>query len=784
MLRRRQNASVAKKLTWMNMLVSGAALLLACAAFIGYDMVTFRATIVRNLSTQAQIIGSNSASALLFNDPQAAENTLSALKAAPDILSAVIYTPDGQPLASYSRNRNVPIPAAPVLPTGQIETHLLNDNQIVLVRSIVFQAKPTGTVYIRSDMEELDHRLLRYAGIAGVVLLVSLLAALLVSSIFRRSVAEPIVHLAQVADVVSRDKDYSIRATPIPHHGELSTLIDAFNEMLAQIDRNEQDLRKAHDELEQRVQERTAQLQAAKDEVEAFSQTVLRAKEELERAAKFKDQFLSTMSHELRTPLNAVLGFSDLLTEERYGPLNERQQRYVKHIHTGGKHLLTLINDILDLSKIEAGRLQLSIDSVLLSTSFAEVADTMRPLVDKKSHSLVHRPPSGLSVRADATRLKQVLMNLVGNAIKFTPEGGKIELAAKRVGNFVRVEVRDSGPGIPPEEQQRIFDAFYRLRRSEKATEGTGLGLAITQRLVELHGGELGVESEVGVGSCFHFTLPVVPTFVAEGPEASASGSATALAGTRILVVEDDSSAAQLLETQLTSAGCAVTVCREPERALEVAAELQPSAITIDIVMKPINGWELLSLLKSDSRTALIPVIVVTIVDQPSTGALLGADEYIVKPVDKATLLAAIERCMNRLGGPDSRSILVVDDDEPTREFIAELLSKNGFAVRTAADGPQARTQVAAALPELVILDLILPGVSGFQLLTDWRRDSRTANLPVFVLTSKDLTPQEREYLRANSEALFQKQEPWQQELVSCLERALLSGIAGSEPPA
>jgi signal transduction histidine kinase/DNA-binding response OmpR family regulator len=781
MLRPTQNASVAKKLTWMNMLVSGAALLLACAAFIGYDMVTFRATIVRNLSTQAQIIGANSASALLFNDPQAAGNTLSALKAAPDILSAVIYMPDGQPLASYSRDRSVPIPALPVLPTGQIEMHRLKANEIMLVRSIVFQGKPTGMVYIRSDMEELDHRLFRYAGIAAVVLFGSLLAALLVSSIFRRSVAEPIVHLAQVADVVSRDKDYSIRATPIPHHGELSILVDAFNEMLAQIDRNEQDLRKAHDELEQRVQERTAELQAAKDEVEAFSQTVLRAKEELERAAKFKDQFLSTMSHELRTPLNAVLGFSDLLTDKRYGPLNERQQRYVNHIHTGGKHLLTLINDILDLSKIEAGRLQLSIDSVLLSTSFAEVADTMRPLVDKKSHTLVQRAPAGLSVRADATRIKQVLMNLVGNAIKFTPDGGKIELRAKRVGDLVRVEVRDSGPGIPPEEQQRIFDAFYRLRRSEKSAEGTGLGLAITQRLVQLHGGELGVESEIGVGSCFHFTLPVVSTFVAEGPEESASGSATALAGTRILVVEDDSSAVQLLETQLASAGCTVTVCRAPERALEMAAELQPSAITIDIVMKPINGWELLSLLKSDPRTALIPVIVVTIVDQPSTGALLGADEYIVKPVDKATLLAAIERCMNRLGSTNTRSILVVDDDAPTREFIGELLSKNGFAVRTAADGPQARRQVAASLPELVILDLILPGVSGFQLLTDWRRDSRTANLPVFVLTSKDLTPQEREYLRANSEALFQKQESWEDELLGRLERVLFSGMTGSE---
>ena len=760
----------------MNMLVSGAALLLACAAFMGYDVVTFRAAVVRNLSTQAQIIGSNSASAVLFDDPQAASTTLSAFGAAPDVVSAVIYMPNGRALATYSREKNAAIPAPPALADGQLETHLLQNDEIVLVRSIIFQGKPTGTVYIRSDMEELNHRLLQYAGIAGLVLLASLLAALLVSPIFRRSVAEPIVHLAQAAGAVSHDKDYSIRVASFPGHGELSLLIDAFNEMLAQVGRSEMDLRKAHDQLELRVLERTAELQAAKDVLEAYSQNLLRAKEELERAAKFKDQFLSTMSHELRTPLNAVLGFSDLLTEERYGPLNERQQRYVKHIHTGGKHLLTLINDILDLSKIEAGRLQLAIDSVPLATSFSEVTDTMRPLADKKSHVLVHRAPSGLSVRADGTRLKQILMNLIGNAVKFTPEGGKIELAARRAGDFVRIEVRDSGPGIPPEERQKIFDAFYRLRRSEKAAEGTGLGLAITQRLVQLHGGELGVESEVGSGSCFYFTLPVVPTFVSEGTEASAPGLARSLAGSRILVVEDDSSAAQLLETQLTSAGYVVTVCRQPQHALEMAAEIRPAAITIDIVMKPINGWELLSSLKSDARTALIPVIIVTIVDQPSTGALLGADEYIVKPVDKATLLTAVKRCLSRPGAAPGRSILVIEDDDPTREFVAELLSKSGFSVRAAADGAQAQNQVAAALPELVILDLILPDVSGFQLLSEWRRDPRTANLPVFVLTSKDLTAQEREYLRANSEALFQKQETWQDALLARLERLVLSG--------
>jgi signal transduction histidine kinase/DNA-binding response OmpR family regulator len=542
--------------------------------------------------------------------------------------------------------------------------------------------------------------------------------------------------------------------------------------MLAQIQQSEQALRTAHDQLEERVQERTAELVAAKKEVEAFSLSVVRAKEEIERASKFKDQFLSTMSHELRTPLNAVLGFSDLLTEERYGPLNDRQRRYVNHIHTGGRHLLSLINDILDLSKIEAGRLQLTIETVRVSTSFAEVVDTMRPLADKKSQSLVMEAPRELNVRADATRFKQVLMNLIGNAIKFTPEGGKIELGCRPLGQVVRVEVRDSGPGIPLEEQKRIFEAFHRLQQSEKSVEGTGLGLAITRRLVELHGGHLDLESQPGLGSCFYFTLPSAVAPGTEELKTSGSGPKTG-EGVRILVVEDDSAAAQLLQSHLAAAGYDVVLCQQPQRAVEMAAQLQPSAVTMDIIMKPVNGWELLSKLKSDPHTCGIPVIVVTVVDQPATGVLLGADEYIVKPVEKATLLAAVERCMNRRGRIGrARPILVVEDDTPTREFIAELLSKHGYAVDTAADGTEARARVATSSPELVILDLILPGVSGFQLLAEWRFDSRTSDLPVFVLTSKDLTAEEKDYIHANTGALFQKQDQWQEALIRQLQRA------------
>jgi PAS domain S-box-containing protein len=501
---------------------------------------------------------------------------------------------------------------------------------------------------------------------------------------------------------------------------------------------------------------------------EAMSQ----AKEAAEQSNKFKDQFLSTMSHELRTPLNAVLGFSDLLNEESYGTLNDRQRRYVNHISTGGKHLLRLINDILDLSKIEAGRLQLAIENVQVNNCMSEAVDCLRPLSDKKSQTVVVKPSAKLSVRADVTRLKQILMNLLGNAVKFTPAGGKIEVAARQIGGVVRIEVSDNGPGIPREEQQRIFEAFQRLQQS-KTTEGTGLGLAITKRLVELQGGNLGLESQPGQGSCFYFTLPLVPSLVPDETRPLELKSRSD-ESPRILVVEDDSAAAHVIQSHLSSAGYEPILCADPQRALELAAEMRPSAITLDIVMKPVGGWEILIKLKADPRTSAIPVIIVSVVDQPGTGALLGADEYIVKPVNKRTLLSAVERCLNKRESMTSvRPILIVEDDTATREFLTEFLCQKGYVVATAADGLEARASVAASLPELVILDLILPHVSGFQLLAEWRANSRTSELPVFVLTSKDLTLQEKDYLRTGAGVLFQKQESWQDALIKQLLRAV-----------
>jgi PAS domain S-box-containing protein len=500
------------------------------------------------------------------------------------------------------------------------------------------------------------------------------------------------------------------------------------------------------------------------------------AREEAERVSRFKDQFLSTMSHELRTPLNAILGFSELLADERHGLLNDRQRRYVDNVHNGGQHLLRLINDILDLSKIEAGRLELSPQALHLEALFLEVQQALEPLAAQKSQRLSVRADPGLVVRADPVRLEQILMNLAGNAIKFTPAGGSVDLEGRQGADKVEISVRDTGSGIPVEEQKRIFEAFYRLRNAGQHTEGTGLGLAITQRLVELHGDTLRVESSPGQGSRFYFRL-------APGAQALPGRRANASADqpgcrARVLVVEDDPVAAHLIQTQLESAGYSVTLCIEPEKAVEQTAQLRPDAITLDLLMKPLSGVEVLAGLKHDPRTKQVPIIVVTIVDEPAAGSLLGADEYLVKPVDKAELLAALARCLRPARSHASRTILVVEDDDATRERIAEVLRTEGYEVTAKADGAEARESIKASLPSAVILDLLLPRVNGFELLAEWRADPRTEKLPVIVVTGKDLSEEERRYLRTHTQSVFSKGQPWAQLMVRQL-RALLGEGGG-----
>jgi signal transduction histidine kinase/DNA-binding response OmpR family regulator len=765
-----RNYSISKKLTWMNMLVSAAALLLACGGFCAYDVYSFRDALVRNVSIQAQIIGDNTTSALLFDDPNSAEKTLSALNANWHLMYAQIYTHDGQPFAAYWRDRAGQTLPLPVIASGQTQNYWFRNGQLGLARSIIFEGKPTGIVFISSDLGAMNDRLKSYTVIIVVVFLASLAVALLISRISQRVISEPVMQLAQTVRIVSHDKNYSIRAATNRNRDEVSTLIESVNEMLEQIQQRDGALQRAHSELEQRVRERTTQLAVANKELDLRNR-------EVERATQMKSKFLASMSHELRTPLNAIVGFSDLLAEGTPGQLNDKQKRFVNHIKQGSTHLLQLINDILDLSKIEAGQLELRSEEFLVKDALPEVLSTIHPLAMAKNIRLEQQAESKSLVKSDRVRFKQILYNLLSNAVKFTPKNGLISIECVDVRDFVRVSVADTGIGIRPEDQKAVFEEFRQIEGSpDAANEGTGLGLAITKRLVEQQGGTISLDSEPGRGSRFTFTLPVGsrasskshPVDGPARPNVAVGGDAKK---PLILVVDDEVPARELLASYLDSEYRTV-MAESGEEAVKKATQLRPDAITLDVLMSGGNGFETLVALRKSPETATIPIIIVSVVDQKQVGFALGAADYLVKPIRKPVLLETIRRHVPHPADDDA-AILLVDDDPRTLELLQETLRSAGYETQSVQSGARALEVLSSKLVSAVLLDLLMPGMDGFEVIRHVRQQDALKDLPIFVMTAKSLTHDESALLSRETQALFQKNGVWQQQLMAEVARVV-----------
>jgi signal transduction histidine kinase len=480
-----QDTTITKKLTRMNMVVSGAALLMACATFVAYDLFTFRETMVRDLSIQARVAGSNSVTALVFNDSHAAENTLSALKAAPDIVSAGIYRLDGQIFAAYRRDSKTQL--LPFVSADQRETHLFKGGNVIVTNSIVFQGRPTGMVYIRSDLRALNAQLWRYAIIAAVVLAASLGMALLLSSVFRRSITEPIVHLAEAARVVSRNKDYSVRAIPTGSRDELAALIETFNEMLTQIQARDVALQKAHGELELRVQE------------------VARRAEELARSNAELEQFAYVASHDLQEPLRMVASYTQLLAHRYKGRLDSDADEFIGYAVDGAHRMQLLIVDLLAYCRVGTKGKELCETSS--EAALQQALLNLRVAIQESSGVVTNDPLPTLI--ADGAQLIQLFQNVVGNAIKYrSAELPRVHVSAKKNGGKEWIfSIRDNGLGIDPKYFKKIFVMFQRLHGRGEFS-GTGIGLTVCKKIAERHGGRMWVKSEPGKGSTFYFALP------------------------------------------------------------------------------------------------------------------------------------------------------------------------------------------------------------------------------------------------------------------------------------
>jgi PAS domain S-box-containing protein len=518
-----------------------------------------------------------------------------------------------------------------------------------------------------------------------------------------------------------------------------------------------------HVAVKRDVTERVQREQALEETNRALRQ----ARDAALQASRTKSEFLANMSHELRTPLNAIIGYSELLMEDAETGNQPELHADLKKIHSSGTHLLSLINDVLDMSKIESGKMDLDVQEFDLRELITTIRDTIEPLAQRQSNQLeIEYTKAPDIVSYDQQKLRQVLINLMSNACKFT-NGGKIKLEVGLDGNgWLELRVSDSGIGISDEQRARLFRPFMQADSSTtRRYGGTGLGLAISQRFCEMMGGRIEVQSRPGQGSTFTVRLPEkVRRLSRRSLEANLDAD-----GALVLVIDDDQSTYATLSGTLSERGFRVEWARTGDDGLEAARQQRPQVIVLNINMPAKQGWSVLALLKEDQETAGIPVVIVTSLDDPELGMALGATDYLVKPIHPAHLIRTVRRWLTPSN--DNFTVLVVDDDESMREIVERTLRGAGYPVATAANGNEGLRAIETISPGLIVLDLMMPEMDGFEFLRRLKEDPRHCQLPVVVATAKELSENEQKVLQESATRVIQKVAHSRAELMHVVER-------------
>jgi signal transduction histidine kinase/ActR/RegA family two-component response regulator len=662
--------SIRTKLVTIVMSTTLAALAVSVGIVVAYDLRGYRNALLNDLSTQAELVGHMTSAALAFDDPRLARENLAMLRSRPTLRAAAIYDEHGALFASYLRpGENRTFPAHPEKDDKRTRSHAIDGDELVLFKPIVENGEMLGTVYMRSS-NLMMARMRDYLLICIGTTLLALLTAWLLVRRLGHTITTPIDAITTIAREVVQNRDYSRRAPRISED-EAAALVDSFNAMLTEIEQRtlalensnreiarealeralaQQEVMRLNEGLEQRVQERTMQLELANSELEL-------AIEEARNANQAKSAFLSSMSHELRTPLNAILGFAQILAADNLPTTPEQKKEFAGHILKSGRHLLTLINEILDLAKVEAGALTLSMEPVGLADILAECRTMIEPLAAARGIRMHYpdpgSPDTAAQVAADRTRLKQVLLNLLSNAVKYNREGGEVTVACTACGpERVRLSVQDTGMGLRPDQVAALFQPFNRLGQENGAQEGTGIGLVFTRRLVELMKGEIGVTSTPGAGSTFWIELSVSAPLAqspapAEAPAGHAAAAPDSAAPRTILYIEDNPANLRLVQEIVAfRPGLRLLTARDGHAGLALAQMERPAIILMDLNLPGMTGFEVLAQLRRDPATALIPVVALTANAMPrdiERGMSAGFARYLTKPIDIEQFNEAID---------------------------------------------------------------------------------------------------------------------------------------------